>query len=254
MKTLSVDWKDAHRLVEWFYRHGRRYFFKPSVSILGRADRAAGLIAFLAVQQSGDFQLGGQHLAIPDDPGLLVHGLRAHVHPRARPRGRPGPLRTEGEERGVHDLLRLAGVLRRVLRRADARPRAADRSVVRGSRSPSSWSRGSRRSLWAVPRHAVRAPLLYTWALLNYFIVFMNLIPLLELDGYWILADLIQVPDLRPRSLQFIRYDLWRKLEDRERITKQEVGPRPLRDPSAWRSRSSRCSPRTSSGRRCSAG
>ena len=32
----------------------------------------------------------------------------------------------------------------------------------------------------------------------------MNLIPLLELDGYFILADVIQVPDLRPRSLGFL--------------------------------------------------
>ena len=35
--------------------------------------------------------------------------------------------------------------------------------------------------------------------------ILLNLIPLLELDGYWILSDLIQVPDLRPRSLAFIR-------------------------------------------------
>src|SRR5207247_10902088 len=34
----------------------------------------------------------------------------------------------------------------------------------------------------------------------------------------------IQVPDLRPMSLQFIRYDLWRKLRARERFSKQEVG------------------------------
>ena len=43
--------------------------------------------------------------------------------------------------------------------------------------------------------------LLYKFALINYFVIFLNLIPLLELDGYWILTDLIQVPDLRPRSL-----------------------------------------------------
>jgi CRP-like cAMP-binding protein len=77
--------------------------------------------------------------------------------------------------------------------------------------------------IWAFPDAAI-SPFLYTWVVINYFVVFMNLIPLLELDGYFILSDLIQVPDLRPRSLQFIRYDLWRKLRGRERITKQEVG------------------------------
>jgi CRP-like cAMP-binding protein len=70
----------------------------------------------------------------------------------------------------------------------------------------------------------VAGAFLYRFALINYFVIFMNLIPLLELDGYFILSDLIQVPDLRPRSLRFIRYDLWRKLVRRERMTKQEAG------------------------------
>ena len=77
--------------------------------------------------------------------------------------------------------------------------------------------------LWAFPESPA-APFLFTWAVINYFVIFLNLVPLLELDGYFILADLIQVPDLRPRSLQFIRYDLWRKIRGRERVTKQEVG------------------------------
>ena len=77
--------------------------------------------------------------------------------------------------------------------------------------------------IWAFPDSPL-APFLFTWAVINYFVIFLNLVPLLELDGYFILADLIQVPDLRPRSLQFIRYDLWRKLRGRERVTKQEVG------------------------------
>ena len=68
------------------------------------------------------------------------------------------------------------------------------------------------------------AGLLYRFALINYFVIFLNLMPLLELDGYWILADLIQVPDLRQRSLQFIQHDLWHKLRTRERLTKQEIG------------------------------
>ena len=68
------------------------------------------------------------------------------------------------------------------------------------------------------------AGLLYRFALINYFVIFLNLIPLLELDGYWILSDLIQVPDLRQRSLQFIQHDLWHKLRTRERFSKQEVG------------------------------
>jgi len=38
------------------------------------------------------------------------------------------------------------------------------------------------------------------------------------------LSDAIQVPDLRPRSLAFLRYDFWRKLRRRERWTKADAG------------------------------
>ncbi len=66
--------------------------------------------------------------------------------------------------------------------------------------------------------------LLYRFAILNLFVIFLNLIPMLELDGYWIFADLIQVPDLRPRSLAFIQHDLWHKLRTRDRLSLQEWG------------------------------
>jgi CRP-like cAMP-binding protein len=65
---------------------------------------------------------------------------------------------------------------------------------------------------------------LFVAAALNYYLVMMNLIPLLELDGYFILADVIQVPDLRPRSLGFLRDDLIRKVRHWEHFSKQEVG------------------------------
>ena len=68
------------------------------------------------------------------------------------------------------------------------------------------------------------APLLYKFTVLNYLVIFENLIPLLELDGYFILAETIEVPDLRERSLQFIQHDVWHKLRARDRFSKQEVG------------------------------
>jgi CRP-like cAMP-binding protein len=65
---------------------------------------------------------------------------------------------------------------------------------------------------------------MYKFAVLNYLVVIMNLIPLLELDGYYILADLIEIPDLRERSLVFLRRDLFHKLRTRERFSKRDAG------------------------------
>lgn len=71
---------------------------------------------------------------------------------------------------------------------------------------------------------AAFAPLLYRFAFVNYLVILENLIPLLQLDGYWILSDFIEVPDLRPRSIAFVQRDLWRKVFRWERLSVQEVG------------------------------
>ena len=70
---------------------------------------------------------------------------------------------------------------------------------------------------------------MYKFAVLNYLVVIMNLIPLLELDGYYILADLIEIPDLRERSLVFMRRDLFHKLTDPRALLQAGRGSRPVR-------------------------
>ena len=74
------------------------------------------------------------------------------------------------------------------------------------------------------------AAFLYRFALLNLFLIFMNLVPLLELDGYWIFSDLIQMPDLRRRSLEFIQHDLCHKVRRPGTIQPAGGRARVLRD------------------------
>ena len=78
------------------------------------------------------------------------------------------------------------------------------------------WSSpGSRSFLLLAFPDAAFAPLVFKFCALNYFLIFENLIPLLELDGYFILAEAIEVPDLGERSLQFVQHDVWHKLRTR---------------------------------------
>jgi CRP-like cAMP-binding protein/Zn-dependent protease len=49
-----------------------------------------------------------------------------------------------------------------------------------------------------------------------------NLMPLLELDGYYVLADWLEIPSLRARAIAFVRRDLWRKLRMRQTFNKEE--------------------------------
>jgi CRP-like cAMP-binding protein/Zn-dependent protease len=222
VKTLSIEWKDAHRLVEWFYRHGVKYFFRPALSIPAGLLAVLGFVAFIAVQQSGDFQLGGKHLAITTILLLVMDYVLTFIHEL----GHAVVLIHYGRRVKSAGFMIYFGSPAFFVESSDGLMLDRGQRIVQSFAGPFAElvvSGIAAISLWLFPEMPF-ADVVYTWALLNYFIVFLNLIPLLELDGYWILSDVIQVPDLRPRSLQFIRYDLWRKLRDHERITKQEVG------------------------------
>ncbi len=69
---------------------------------------------------------------------------------------------------------------------------------------------------------AVVSGILYQFALLTYITSFMNLNPLLKLDGYYILMDWLEIPRLRERSLAFIGQSLRDKLRKRESFSHEE--------------------------------
>jgi CRP-like cAMP-binding protein/Zn-dependent protease len=75
--------------------------------------------------------------------------------------------------------------------------------------------------VWFFP-HAGTAQTLFNLAVLTYVTAAMNLIPFLELDGYWMLTDIFQTVGLRPRSLAFLRHDLPHKIRTREGLTAYE--------------------------------
>ena len=52
----------------------------------------------------------------------------------------------------------------------------------------------------------------------------LNLLPILELDGYHVLVDALDAPFLRQRALGFVRGPALRKLRRRQRWSREEVG------------------------------
>jgi putative peptide zinc metalloprotease protein len=67
-------------------------------------------------------------------------------------------------------------------------------------------------ALWIGDSANLVGTLLFRAAFLGYFSVFINLNPLLELDGYFILSDWLGIPMLRQRSFAFIREELPAKI------------------------------------------
>ena len=56
------------------------------------------------------------------------------------------------------------------------------------------------------------ATILYQAGFVAYLSVFVNLNPLLELDGYFIMMDWLDMPGLRDRAFQFWRHSIWQRL------------------------------------------
>lgn len=221
-KTLSIDWTGAHKLVAWLYRHGLRFFFIPTVAVAALVLAVVGLVAFVAVYESHRFDLGGDSPAAQTLILLGMDYILTFVHEL----GHAVVLVHQGRKIKSAGFMIYFGSPAFFVEASDSLMLDRGKRIVQSAAGPFAElvvSAFASIYIWAFPESPA-APFLFTWAVINYFVIFLNLVPLLELDGYYILADLIQVPDLRPRSLRFIRYDLWRKIRGRERITKQEVG------------------------------
>ena len=222
VRTLSVDWSGAHRMVDWSYRNGLRWFFKRSVAWSVGLIAIAGFFAFIAVYRSGHFGIGAQSAAAASLIILVLNYFLTFTHELAH----ATVLVHYGRRVKSAGFMIYFGAPAFFVDSSDGLMMERRQRIVQSFAGPYAEliiAGAAAAIVWAFPG-SIAAPLLYKFALLNYFVIFLNLVPLLELDGYWILSDLIQVPDLRPMSLQFIRYDLWRKLRARERFSKQEAG------------------------------
>lgn len=203
-QTIAVPGADA--FTRSVYGAVGRLAFTAPANVLAVAAMVAGLSAFVALARRGGYALVGP-VSTGTAVSLFAFGLLAlFVH-----------------EMGHALAVRHAG--RRVIRAgfqlylghpaffidssdlllASRRARAINalagpyaEAVAAGAVAIAAW-------LW--PDRAA-TPLLFRFAGITYLNVLINLIPFIELDGYWLLSDLLDVPRLRPRAFAVLRYEL----------------------------------------------
>ncbi len=222
LKTLRLDWTGADRHVRWWYRTVLHPLFTRAGLILTAAVALGGFVAFLLANERTQFSISGANAPL-DSLILLALGFvltYAHelghavalVHYRRRIKS-AGFMLYFGSPAFFVDAS--DGLM------LERGPRIVESAL--GPYTEMILAGFASFLLLAFPDAAL-APLVFKFCALNYFLIFENLIPLLELDGYFILAEAIEVPDLRERSLQFIQHDVWNKLRTRSGFSKQEVG------------------------------
>ena len=74
---------------------------------------------------------------------------------------------------------------------------------------------------FALPQGALGG-FLYAWSFVCVLNTLLNLVPFLELDGYFLFIDLVEQPMLRTRSLRFLRSGVWKRLTRHEKLSADE--------------------------------
>jgi CRP-like cAMP-binding protein/Zn-dependent protease len=219
-KTLSIDWSGADRLVKWWYRNLLRWVFTPVGAAIASLIAVGGLVAFIDIQDR--FSLAGDS---PLAETIVLIAL-SFVLTFAHELGHAVVLTHYGRRVKNAGFMIYFGSPAFFVEASDGLMLDRGKRIVQSGAGPFAELvlAGLASFYLLLFPDGAAAPVLYKFAILNYIVIFENLIPLLELDGYWILSDLIQVPDLRPRSLAFIQHDLWHKLRSRERLSAQEWG------------------------------
>jgi CRP-like cAMP-binding protein/Zn-dependent protease len=221
-KTLSIDWKGADRMVRFLYRNLLKPFFWWPVALVSGLVAIAGLVVFFDVNASGRFSL--DESAAPAEAAILL-GLAFFLTFMHELGHAVVISRYERKVKSAGFMIYF-GAPAFFVEATDSLMLERRQRILQSSAGPFTEliiAGVASLAVFAFPEGPAAA-LLYKFAWLNYLVIFLNLIPLLELDGYWILSDAIQVPDLRPRSLQFIQHDLWHQLRTREKLTPQEWG------------------------------
>ncbi|HEX6399465.1 MAG TPA: cyclic nucleotide-binding domain-containing protein [Actinomycetota bacterium] len=221
-KTLSIEWRGAERLVRSCYRWFLRPFFRWPVALVSAVIASLGLVAFFDLFASGRFPLGDRSATVESAILLGLAFFLTFMHEL----GHAVVIVRYGRKVKSAGFMIYFGSPAFFVEASDSLMLDRRQRILQCFAGPFTElviAGVAAIVVFSFPETAA-APVLYKFALLNYLVIFMNLIPLLELDGYFILSDLIQVPDLRPRSLQFVQHDLWHRLRERRRLTPQEWG------------------------------
>lgn len=221
-KSQTVYFPKAREMTEWGYRWGGRFLFRWYGQAALTALLLVGLVALWANVESERFRIVGDSLAVGFGLLFVFDLLATMIH-----------------EAGHALAIRHAN--RRVITAGFQLYLGHPAFFIDSADILMSPTRDRIRNAWYGPYLSLVVAgtasivaflmpetgfgsTMFRLSILTYLTALLNLIPFLELDGYWIMVDALETPDLRPRSLSFLRHELPGTIRRREGLTRQELG------------------------------
>jgi putative peptide zinc metalloprotease protein len=218
----SIPIPGLDRFFDWLYRAGGWVFFTRPAGVAGLLLLILGPVFFLLELSSGRyplFRFGGSYL---QGFGLLL--LLDVVTISVHEAGHALAMKYAGRFVRQSGVMLYYGMPAAYVDTTDAwmAPRRMRLLVSFAGPWTGVWLGGITAPLaFFLPSSRLGA-FLFSWAFVALVDNLFNFCPLLELDGYFLLVDLLEKPMLRARSFAFLREQLWRRLRDRERLTSEE--------------------------------
>lgn len=205
----EAAFKHVDRRVTKLYRAGVKLFFVKPLQILYIVLAIAGIIAYAYVFTRGEytlFQVGGSYgigFALLFVLNFIAIGLHESAHAFT--------TKYYGRHVGRSGIMLYYGMPAAFVDTTDiwfAKKRARMIVSFAGPYMQLILSGIAALALLYLPATSIVGEVLFMFVFLNYLSVFFNLNPLLELDGYYILVDYLEIPALRHKSLFFVRREL----------------------------------------------
>jgi len=218
----SIPIPGLDRFFDLLYRKGGRFFFTRPAAVVGVALLVIGPAFFLAELASGRyplFKFGGSYL---EGFGLLL--LLDLVTITIHEAGHALAMKYAGRFVRQSGVMLYYGMPAAYVDTTDAwmAPRGMRLLVSFAGPWTGVWIGGITATLaYFVPLGTLGA-FLFSWAFVALVDNLLNFCPLLELDGYFLLVDLLEKPMLRARSFAFLREQLWRRITRQESLTGEE--------------------------------
>jgi CRP-like cAMP-binding protein len=222
VSTLTIEWKNPQKVMRWLYDHGLQWTFTKPFVLLSVFIIGSGIWAFVHNVRSKLFGLTGKSLAIGFFVLLAIQYFMIFIHEL----GHALVLIHYGRRVKGAGFLIYFGCPAFYVDATDGLMMERRHRILQSFAGPYGQSIGAGLAsllAWAFPQWAL-SETLYRYTVLAYLNIFLNLIPILELDGYWMLSDYLRTPDLRPRSVAFLQHGFIHKLRRREKFTTKEVG------------------------------